>query len=114
MSKVISKAPKPILSLSEMESRAEDVAATLKTLAHPMRLMLACTLAEAEYAVGELEDKLGMHQPSLSQQLAVLRESGIVATRRDGKQIFYSLTQAKAARLIEALYLIYCAPTVEL
>lgn len=93
---------------SEMEARAGEVAALLKTMAHPVRLMLACMLAEGEYSVGELEMKLGIHQPTLSQQLGVLRESGIVETRREAKQIFYSLTETKIAELIQALHTIFC------
>lgn len=103
-------AAKAAMSLADMEDHAHEVAAILRTLAHPMRLLLACTLVEAEYSVGELEEKLDIHQPNLSQQLTVLRQSGIVATRREGKQIFYRLTEAKAARLIAALFSIYCAP----
>ncbi len=98
------------LAPSEMASRAAEVAGLLKTLAHPARLMLACKLAEGEYGVGELEAMLAIHQPTLSQQLGVLREAGIVATRREAKQMFYRLSEEKAARLIEALYAIYCAP----
>jgi len=98
------------MTRTEMEGRATEVAELLKTLSHPARLMLACTLAEREYSVGELEGVLGIHQPTLSQQLGVLREAGIVETRREAKQIFYRLTEAKAAQLIEALYGIFCAP----
>ncbi|MDH6234029.1 DNA-binding transcriptional ArsR family regulator [Mesorhizobium soli] len=92
----------------DMGARADEVALLLKTLAHPARLLLACALVDGEYSVGELEDKLGIHQPTLSQQLTVLRQAGIVETRREGKQIFYRLTAEKAARLIEALYGIFC------
>ena len=95
---------------AEMEARAEEVASLLKTLAHPARLMLACTLAEGEFSVGQLEDKLGIRQPTLSQQLGVLRDAGVVETRRDARQIFYRLSAEKAARLIEALYGIFCEP----
>jgi DNA-binding transcriptional ArsR family regulator len=98
------------LSPAEMKGQADDVAALLKTLAHPARLMLACTLVEGEYSVGALEEKLGIHQPTLSQQLGVLRDAGIVETRREAKQIFYRLTERKAAQLIEALYAIFCQP----
>ena len=100
------------MTRAEMEGRATEVAELLKTLSHPARLMLACTLAEGEYSVGELEEALGIHQPTLSQQLGVLREAGIVETRRDAKQIFYRLTEARAAQLIEALYGIFCTPEV--
>ena len=96
------------LSPVEMASRAEEVANLLKTLSHPARLMIVCTLVEGEYSVGELEEKLDLHQPHLSQHLTVLRGSGIVETRRDGKQIFYSLTEEKAAQLVAALYDIFC------
>ena len=98
------------LPLPAMEERAVEVAILLKTLAHPARLMLACTLAQGEFSVGELEAKLDIRQPTLSQQLGVLREAGVVETRREAKQIFYRLTQDKAAQLIAALYAIFCAP----
>ncbi|MBC2885645.1 winged helix-turn-helix transcriptional regulator [Ochrobactrum sp. CM-21-5] len=91
-----------------MEERSAEVATLLKTLAHPARLMLACALAEGEFSVKELEDKLGIYQPTLSQQLTVLRGAGIVETRRNGKQIFYRLTEARAAQLIDSLYHIFC------
>ena len=93
----------------EMEQRAGEVAALLKTLSHPVRLMLVCTLVEGEYSVGGLEEQIGIGQPTLSQQLGVLRKAGIVETRREAKQIFYRLTEAKAAQLVGALYTIFCA-----
>ncbi|MBP2547342.1 ArsR family transcriptional regulator [Neorhizobium galegae] len=95
-----------------MEARATEVAGHLKVLAHPARLMLVCTLVEGEYSVGALEEKLDLHQPTLSQQLTVLREAGIVETRKEGKQVFYRLTEAKTAQLIAALFTIFCADEV--
>lgn len=99
------------LSPTELSSRAGEVANLLKTLSHPARLMLVCSLVEGEYSVGELEEKVDVHQPHLSQHLTVLRGSGIVETRREGKQIFYSLTEDKAAQLVNALYAIFCVET---
>lgn len=96
------------LTTAEMASRAGEVANLLKTLSHPARLMIVCTLVEGEYSVGELEEKLDIHQPHLSQHLTVLRGSRIVETRREGKQIFYSLTEEKTAQLVAALYDIFC------
>ncbi|MBO9628232.1 MAG: helix-turn-helix transcriptional regulator [Shinella sp.] len=107
--------PEPILTSPQsgtaeaMATQAAEVAGLLKTLAHPARLMLVCTLIEGEHSVGALEAALGLRQPSLSQQLNVLREAGIVETRRDGKQIFYRLTGEKAAQLVAALHGIFCA-----
>jgi len=97
------------LSPAEMASRAGEVANLLKTLSHPARLMIVCTLVEGEYSVGALEEKVDVHQPHLSQHLTVLRGSGIVETRREGKQIFYNLTEEKTALLVAALYDIFCA-----
>lgn len=96
------------LSPAEMVGRAGEVAELLKTLSHPARLMIVCTLVEGEYSVGELEEKVDVHQPHLSQHLTVLRGSRIVETRREGKQIFYRLTEEKAAQLVAALFDIFC------
>ncbi|WP_341857893.1 metalloregulator ArsR/SmtB family transcription factor [Sinorhizobium medicae] len=91
-----------------MRERADEAAALLKAVANENRLMILCTLIEGEHSVGQLEEMLGIRQPSLSQQLTVLREAGIVATRRDAKQIFYRLAEDKAVRLVTALYEIFC------
>jgi ArsR family transcriptional regulator len=99
----------PSTTRAGMEGKAGEVAGLLRTLAHPARLMIVCTLAEGEFSVGQLEQELGIHQPTLSQQLTVLRDAGIVETRREAKQIFYRLTEAKAERLIQSLYTIFCA-----
>jgi DNA-binding transcriptional ArsR family regulator len=80
----------------------------LKTLANQNRLKVVCTLVGGEHSVSQLEEILDIHQPTLSQQLTVLRGAGIVATRRDAKQVFYRLTEEKAARLVVALYEIFC------
>ncbi len=106
----IEKSASATMPPEEMASRAEEVASLLKTMAHPVRLMLACTLAEGEHSVGELEEELGVRQPTLSQQLGVLREAGVVQTRREAKQIFYRLSEEKAAQLVTALYAIFCSP----
>ena len=104
------QATKRLVDLTDLQGKAAEVSELLKTLAHPMRLMIVCTLIEAEYSVSELEERLDIHQPNLSQQLTVLREAEIVETRREGKQIYYRLTAQKAERLVGALYDIFCVP----
>ena len=108
MTKDITVMMKAGLSSAELSLRAGEVADLLKTLSHPARLMIVCSLVEGEYSVGELEEKIDVHQPHLSQHLTVLRSSGIVETRREGKQIFYRLTEDKAAQLVASLYTIFC------
>lgn len=97
------------MTRAELLGRATEVAGLLKTLANRNRLMIVCTLVEGEYSVGQIEEELGIQQPTLSQQLTILREAGIVATRREAKQIFYRLTEQKATHLVEALHAIFCA-----
>lgn len=81
----------------------------LKLLANDERLLLLTQLAQAECDVGELGSALGIGQPTLSQQLAVLRRAGAVGTRRVGKHIYYHTTSADALALIEAVESLCCA-----
>lgn len=96
------------MTLDDMAVRAGEVSELLRALANPNRLMIVCTLVKGEYSVARLEADLGIRQPTLSQQLGALRAAGIVQTRRDAKHVFYRLTDARAAQLIEALYGIFC------
>ncbi|MEX0305394.1 MAG: ArsR/SmtB family transcription factor [Leisingera sp.] len=92
-----------------MQESAAAAAAFLKTLAHEGRLMILCHLGAGERSVGELEALLNMRQAAVSQMLARLREDGLVATRRDGKTIFYSLKDGKTEEIIALLYKQFCS-----
>lgn len=67
-------------------------------------------LAQQERTVSELEQLTGVSQPTLSQQLGILRREGLVSTRREGKFIWYQLTDARALQLMQALYQLFCQP----
>jgi DNA-binding transcriptional ArsR family regulator len=82
----------------------------LKVLANEDRLIILCQLIQGEKNVGELESLLGIRQPTLSQQLTVLREEGLVRTERKGKYIFYSLASDEVVQIMQTLYSIYCGP----
>lgn len=92
----------------EMLARADEASNFLKALAHEGRLMILCHLASGERSVTELENLLSSRQAAVSQQLARLRLEGLVSARRDGKAIYYSLADPRAARLVAALYDIFC------
>ncbi|MDP3166054.1 MAG: metalloregulator ArsR/SmtB family transcription factor, partial [Hydrogenophaga sp.] len=77
--------PHTLINLDSMRAGAHEACALMKVLSNPDRLMLLCELADGERNVGELEEALGIVQPTLSQQLAVLRAEDLVSTRRDGK-----------------------------
>jgi len=98
----------PTLSLSEMQSAAGSACRLMKTLSNPDRLMILCQLIQGERRVGELEELLGIVQPTLSQQLTVLRDEKLVSARRDGKNMYYQLTSPKALAIMEVLYSQFC------
>ena len=95
--------------LSEMQASAAQAVGLLKVLANPDRLLLLCQLAQGERRVGELESLLGIAQPTLSQQLGVLREEGLVTTRREGKSIVYTIASPPALAVMAVLYEHYCS-----
>lgn len=97
-----------MIDLESMHAAAAHACHLMKALANPDRLMLLCQLAQREMSVGELEAALGILQPTLSQQLGVLREDGLVETRREGKHIYYRVRSAAAFAVLETLYDQFC------
>ena len=97
-----------VIDPERLRGAAENAVAALKLLANPERLLLLCQLSQGEFSVGELEERLDIHQPTLSQQLGVLRGQGVVATRREGKNIFYSVADPALLEILVVLYRLYC------
>lgn len=97
-----------MLSLVQMQAAAGQASGLLKALSHSDRLMLLCQLSQGEFCVSELEKILGIHQPSLSQQLGILRQEGLVATRREGKQMYYRIVSEDALAVLQVLYQRFC------
>ena len=95
---------------AQMRQHADSAAHLLKALANEKRLLILCLLAERERAVRELNEQLDLSQSALSQHLAVLREEGLVLTRRDAQSIVYSLAPGPAYEVIRTLHGIYCVP----
>ena len=97
-----------VIDPERLRCAAEQAVGSLKLLANPERLLLLCQLSQGEFSVGELEERLEIHQPTLSQQLGVLRNQGVVATRRDGKNIYYSVADPALLEILVVLYRLYC------
>ncbi|TKI06490.1 ArsR/SmtB family transcription factor [Martelella alba] len=93
----------------EMRAAAARTAGVLKSLANEDRLLLLCHLSQGEASVGEMEAALGIAQPTLSQQLGVLRRKKLVTTRREGKQIYYRIAAPEIDVLLKTLYQLYCS-----
>ncbi len=92
----------------EMAAAATEAAGVLRALSNPSRLMLLCSLVDRERTVGELEDALGLGQAYVSQQLARLREEGLVSATRDGRMMRYRLSDPRVAPVIAVLYEQFC------
>ena len=96
------------LQMDAMRLAAGEATRVLAVLSNESRLLLLCQLTQGERSVGELEELVDLHQPSLSQQLSVLRAQGLVTTRRDGKRIFYAIADARVQAILDTLYRLYC------
>ena len=94
--------------LKKIQASAADACKLMKVLSNGDRMMLLCEIGQGEKCVGELELALDLHQPTLSQQLTVLRKEKLVKTRREGKQIYYSLDSEVAVAVMSVLYKHFC------
>jgi DNA-binding transcriptional ArsR family regulator len=101
------------MKLRDMEAAAERVSELMKLLANKHRLLVLCQLTEGEKPVGELARLLGVREPAMSQQLAVLRREGLVRPRREAQTIYYELARADVRRLMEFLYATYCGDAAD-
>ena len=94
--------------LDTLRAAAGEACRLMKALSNPDRLLLLCQLSQSEMSVGELEAALGIMQPTLSQQLGVLRAEDLVDTRRDGKHIYYRVKSPQALAVLRVLYAQFC------
>lgn len=94
--------------LDKMMSSASDASALLKAISHEGRLMILCHLVTGEKSVTELEELLHARQAAVSQQLARLRLEGLVTPRREGKTIYYSLSDDRPRQILEVIYDLFC------
>ncbi len=97
-----------VLQIEAMRISADTVVQKLKSIANTDRLLILCHLVHEELNVSQIEEKTHIMQPTLSQQLMILRKSDVVNTRRDGKQIFYSIKDQQLTIILNTLYQLYC------
>lgn len=95
------------IAVPSFRENARQASHLLRVLGNENRLRLMCQLSQGEQSVGELETLLGIRQPTLSQQLGILREEGLAATRRAGKQIFYRVNSEQALQVLKTLHSLY-------
>jgi DNA-binding transcriptional ArsR family regulator len=94
--------------IHSMRDSAEFLVGVLKSIANTDRLLILCHIAKQELNVSQIEMLTEITQPTLSQQLMMLRKSNVVQTRRDGKQIFYSIKDQSLVKILDQLHTLYC------
>jgi ArsR family transcriptional regulator, virulence genes transcriptional regulator len=100
--------------LALFKESAGRAATLLRLLGNERRLMVLCQLANGELSVSELQSRVGLSQSALSQHLALLREDGVVATRRESQTIYYRIVDHAAMRVIETLAELFCPPETKI
>jgi DNA-binding transcriptional ArsR family regulator len=96
------------MDFDAMQQNATEAVTLLKGLANESRLMIMCVLTEGELSVGQLNKRINLSQSALSQHLAVLRDQGLVKTRRESQTIYYRLADSPAMSVIGLLHEVYC------
>jgi ArsR family transcriptional regulator len=99
--------------ITQFEASASKAAKLLRALANERRLMILCQLVDGERSVGDLLPHLGLSQSALSQHLAVLRDEGVVATRREAQTIWYRIDDPAAIKVVATLAEIFCPPDMK-
>lgn len=104
----------PIQSIdaNQLLARQEDIelaARSLKAMSHPLRLKILCTLGASEVSVQGIVDNVGTSQSNISQHLAILRDKGILASRKDANRVYYRVSDARTLRLIGMMQEIFCS-----
>ncbi len=96
------------MNMDDMAANAAQAVKLLKALANERRLFILCHLLEQEMSVGEMNQHLGLSQSALSQHLAILRNDGLVGTRKEAQTVYYSLKSEEVREVIALLHKLYC------
>lgn len=97
------------ISLITHDEDIERASRSMRAMSHPLRLKILCTLGENEYSVQDIVDKVGTSQSNISQHLAILRDKGILASRKDANRVYYRVSDARTLRLISMMREVFCS-----
>lgn len=95
-------------TLLHADEDIERASRSLKAMSHPLRLKILCTLGDQEVSVQDIVDKVGTSQSNISQHLAILRDKGILASRKDANRVFYRISDTRTLRLIDMMREVFC------
>ena len=97
------------VSLIDKQEHIEQAARALKSISHPLRLKILCVLGNQEACVQEIVDAVGTTQSNISQHLAILREKGVLVTRKEANRIYYRVGDARTLQLIGMMREVFCS-----
>lgn len=97
------------LSLLEGDEDIDRASRSLKAMSHPLRLKILCTLGDKEVSVQDIVDEVGTSQSNISQHLAILRDKGILTSRKDANRVFYRVSDNRTLRLICMMREVFCS-----
>lgn len=97
-----------VLNLISTDTDIDLASRSLKAMSHPLRLKILCTLADQELSVQEIVDAVGTSQSNISQHLAILRDKGIIVSRKHANRVFYRVGDARILKLIEMMRIAFC------
>jgi ArsR family transcriptional regulator len=106
------KAPMTVTTSVSLISRDEDIdraSRSLKAMSHPLRLKILCTLGDREVSVQDIVESVGTSQSNISQHLAILRDKGILASRKDANRVYYRVGDSRTLRLISMMQEVFCS-----
>lgn len=98
-----------IFELIEKQEHIETAARALKAIAHPLRLKILCVLGEGEVCVQDIVEAVGTSQSNISQHLAILRDKGVLQTRKDANRVFYRVIDQRTLQLISLMREVFCS-----
>jgi ArsR family transcriptional regulator len=99
-------------TVADLLGREEDIdraSRSLKAISHPLRLKILCVLGDREVSVQDIVECVGTSQSNISQHLAILRDKGILASRKDANRVFYRVGDARTLKLIEMMQEVFCS-----
>lgn len=95
-------------TLLHQDEEIERASRSMKAIAHPLRLKILCTLGSQEVSVQDIVDEVGTSQSNISQHLAILRDKGILAARKDANRVYYRVGDARTLRLVSMMREVFC------
>ena len=100
--------PDSELTLLEGDEDIDRASRSIKAMSHPLRLKILCTLGDNEVSVQDIVDQVGTSQSNISQHLAILRDKGILTSRKDANRVFYRVSDNRTLKLICMMREVFC------